>query len=34
MTLYKQLVAGMIAVFILLLVSVFTIEFNTTLGQS
>lgn len=30
MTLYKQLVAGMIAVFILLLISVFTIEFNTT----
>lgn len=30
MTLYKQLVAGMIAVFILLMVSVFLIEFNTT----
>ncbi len=30
MTLYKQLVAGMITVFILLLASVFVIEFNTT----
>lgn len=30
MTLYKQLVTGMIAVFILLMVSVFLIEFNTT----
>ncbi|MBU2896665.1 EAL domain-containing protein [Vibrio pectenicida] len=30
MTLYKQLVAGMIAVFLMLMVSVFIIEFNTT----
>ncbi|NVD08821.1 EAL domain-containing protein [Vibrio sp. JPW-9-11-11] len=30
MTLYKQLVAGMIAVIMLLLISVFIIEFNTT----
>ncbi|MCK6264343.1 EAL domain-containing protein [Vibrio sp. ZSDE26] len=30
MTLYKQLVAGMIAVFIMLMASVFIIEFNTT----
>ncbi|WP_165313356.1 bifunctional diguanylate cyclase/phosphodiesterase [Vibrio ziniensis] len=30
MTLYKQLVAGMITVFVLLLTSVFVIEFNTT----
>lgn len=30
MTLYKQLVAGMIAVFLLLMTSVFIIEFNTT----
>ncbi len=30
MTLYKQLVAGMITVFIVLLASVFLIEFNTT----
>ncbi|WP_047042441.1 EAL domain-containing protein [Vibrio mexicanus] len=30
MTLYKQLVAGMIAVFLLLMISVFIIEFNTT----
>ena len=30
MTLYKQLVAGMIAVFLMLLISVFIIEFNTT----
>lgn len=30
MTLYKQLVAGMIAVFIMLMTSVFIIEFNTT----
>lgn len=30
MTLYRQLVVGMIAVFILLLTSVFIIEFNTT----
>ncbi|MBD0786038.1 EAL domain-containing protein [Vibrio sp. Y2-5] len=30
MTLYKQLVAGMITVFVLLLASVFVIEFNTT----
>ena len=30
MTLYKQLIAGMIAVFILLMISVFLIEFNTT----
>ncbi|WP_277206393.1 bifunctional diguanylate cyclase/phosphodiesterase [Vibrio misgurnus] len=30
MTLYKQLVAGMIAVFILLLIAVFSIQFNTT----
>ncbi|MFA0413056.1 EAL domain-containing protein [Vibrio renipiscarius] len=30
MTLYKQIVAGMIAVLVLLMVSVFIIEFNTT----
>ncbi|EGA71702.1 hypothetical protein VISI1226_12986 [Vibrio sinaloensis DSM 21326] len=30
MTLYKQLVAGMIAVILMLLISVFIIEFNTT----
>ncbi|GAL20752.1 GGDEF and EAL domain proteins [Vibrio maritimus] len=30
MTLYRQLVVGMIAVFVLLLTSVFIIEFNTT----
>ncbi|MDN3612116.1 EAL domain-containing protein [Vibrio ostreicida] len=30
MTLYKQLVAGMIAVFLMLMISVFIIEFNTT----
>ena len=30
MTLYKQLVAGMIAVFLMLMASVFIIEFNTT----
>ncbi|MDA0149054.1 bifunctional diguanylate cyclase/phosphodiesterase [Vibrio sp. LaRot3] len=30
MTLYKQLIAGMLAVFMLLMVSVFVIEFNTT----
>jgi len=30
MTLYKQLVAGMIAVILMLLISVFVIEFNTT----
>ena len=30
MTLYRQLVVGMIAVFIMLLTSVFIIEFNTT----
>ncbi|MGF1752647.1 EAL domain-containing protein [Vibrio makurazakiensis] len=30
MTLYKQLVVGMVAVFILLMASVFMIEFNTT----
>ncbi|WP_456295002.1 EAL domain-containing protein [Vibrio sp. AK197] len=30
MTLYKQLVAGMIAVFLMLMASVFVIEFNTT----
>ncbi|MGC9403753.1 bifunctional diguanylate cyclase/phosphodiesterase [Vibrio genomosp. F10] len=30
MTLYKQLVAGMIAVFVMLMASVFIIEFNTT----
>ena len=32
MTLYKQLVVGMVAVFILLMTSVFMIEFNTTRG--
>ncbi len=30
MTLYKQLVVGMITVFVLLMASVFVIEFNTT----
>lgn len=33
MTLYKQLVVGMVAVFILLMTSVFMIEFNTTRGH-
>ena len=32
MPLYKQLVVGMVAVFILLMTSVFMIEFNTTRG--